>query len=110
MDFRGFDLNLLVSLQALLDERHVTRAAERLDISQPAMSAGLARLRALLGDQILVRGPQGLALTPRAAALAMQLRPVMVGIEKMIAPTDDFVPRRARAPSASSAPTSWNMP
>ena len=96
MDFRGFDLNLLVSLQVLLEERHVTRAAERLDISQPAMSAALARLRALLGDQLLVRGPQGLALTPRAEALAGQLRPVMGGIERMIAPTPGFVPASSR--------------
>ena len=96
MDFRGFDLNLLVSLQVLLEERHVTRAAERLDISQPAMSAALARLRALLGDQLLVRGPQGLALTPRAEALAGQLRPVMGGIERMVAPTPGFVPASSR--------------
>ncbi len=96
MDFRGFDLNLLVSLQALLDERHVTRAAERLDLSQPAMSAGLARLRALLGDQILVRGPHGLGLTPRAEALAVQLRPVMAGIEQMVAPAAGFVPATSR--------------
>ncbi len=96
MDFRGFDLNLLVSLQVLLEERHVTRAAERLDISQPAMSAALARLRALLGDQLLVRGPQGLALTPRAEALAGQLRPVMGGIERMVAPLPGFVPASSR--------------
>ena len=96
MDFRGFDLNLLVSLQVLLEERHVTRAAERLDISQPAMSAALARLRALLGDQLLVRGPQGLALTPRAEALSAQLRPVMGGIEQMVAPAPGFVPASSR--------------
>ncbi len=96
MDFRGFDLNLLVSLQVLLEERHVTRAAERLDISQPAMSAALARLRALLGDQLLVRGPQGLALTPRAEELAAQLRPVMGGIERMVAPAPGFVPASSR--------------
>ena len=96
MDFRGFDLNLLVSLQVLLEERHVTRAAERLDISQPAMSAALARLRALLGDQLLVRGPHGLALTPRAGALAGQLLPVMGGIERMVAPSPGFVPAGSR--------------
>ncbi len=91
MDFRGFDLNLLVSLQVLLEERHVTRAAERLDISQPAMSACLARLRASIGDQLLVRGPHGLAMTPRAEALLEQLRPVMAGIELMVAPSSGFV-------------------
>jgi len=46
MDYHGLDLNLLVSLQVLLTERHVTRSAEKLGITQPAMSASLARLRA----------------------------------------------------------------
>ena len=96
MDFRGFDLNLLVSLRALLEERHVTRAAERLDISQPAMSASLARLRALLNDQLLVRGPQGLGMTPRAEALLEQLNPVMTGIERMVVSTSGFVPMTSR--------------
>ncbi len=96
MDFRGFDLNLLVSLRTLLEERHVTRAAERLDVSQPAMSASLARLRALLGDQLLVRGPHGLSMTPRAEALLKQLHPVMAGIEHMVAPVPGFVPVTSR--------------
>jgi DNA-binding transcriptional LysR family regulator len=66
MNYRGLDLNQLVSLQVLLDERHVTRSAEQLGITQPAMSASLARLRTLFGDQLLVRSPQGLMRTPRA--------------------------------------------
>jgi DNA-binding transcriptional LysR family regulator len=50
MDLRGLDLNLLIPLRVLLTERHVARAAETLGITQPAMSASLARLRALFDD------------------------------------------------------------
>jgi DNA-binding transcriptional LysR family regulator len=52
MDFHGIDLNLLVAFDALMDERNVTRAAVRVGVSQPAMSAALARLRTLLGDTL----------------------------------------------------------
>jgi DNA-binding transcriptional LysR family regulator len=52
MDVRGLDLNLLIPLRVLLTERHVTRAAEKLRITQPAMSASLARLRNLFDDQL----------------------------------------------------------
>ena len=54
------DLNLLVALDALLMERSVTRAAARVGLRQSAMSHNLARLRALLGDELLVRGPDGM--------------------------------------------------
>jgi DNA-binding transcriptional LysR family regulator len=64
------DLNLLVSLDALLTERNVTRAAERLGLSQPALSASLARLRAHFDDPILSRHGNAYELTPLAARLA----------------------------------------
>lgn len=69
-NLRGIDLNLLVVLEALLTERHVTRAATRLAMSQPAVSHALARLRTLLGDPLLERAKGGLRPTPRALALA----------------------------------------
>src|SRR6478672_3869195 len=70
-DLRGVDLNLVVALDALLAERHVTRAAERLGLTQSAASHALARLRELLGDPLLVRGPRGaMQATPRAVELA----------------------------------------
>src|SRR5438876_513297 len=62
----GVDLNLLPPLAALLEERHVTRAAGRSGLSQPAMSRALARLRQVLDDQLLVRHGTGYVLTPRA--------------------------------------------
>jgi len=60
------NLNLLPPLVALLEERHVSRAAERLRLSQPAMSRALQQLRRSFGDELLVRGPDGYTLTPRA--------------------------------------------
>jgi len=69
MDIRGIDLNLLPPLEALLRLRSVTLAARELDMSQSALSAALARLRALLGDPLFVRTGRGMRPTPRAAQL-----------------------------------------
>lgn len=68
------DLSLLVALEALIDARNVTRAAERLGLTQSAMSHRLKRLRALLGDPILVPGRGGLVPTPRAEQIAVPVR------------------------------------
>ena len=70
LNLASVDLNLLPALEALLRRRHVTRAAEDVGLSQPAMSHVLARLREVLGDDLLVRGPSGLALTSRAEEIA----------------------------------------
>ena len=69
-----FDLNLLVALDALLSERNVTRAAERLFVTQPTMSGMLQRLREQFGDQLLVKQGRELELTPQARALAQPVR------------------------------------
>ena len=66
------DLNLLPRLVALLEERHVSRAAERARLSQPAMSRALQRLRRQFSDELLVRRPDGYALTPRAERIRMR--------------------------------------
>lgn len=95
-DLRGLDLNLLPVLDALLGERHVTRAAHRLGLSQPATSHALARLRALLGDPLLVRGPGGLVATPRALALAPQVREALEASARVLAGPVAFVPAEAR--------------
>ena len=60
------DLNLLAAFDALMQERNVTRAAVRMNVSQPAMSAALARLRTLFGDLLFQRSAAGLLPTPRA--------------------------------------------
>ncbi|MBV6822625.1 LysR substrate-binding domain-containing protein [Pseudomonas sp. PD9R] len=85
-DLRRIDLNLLVILDALLSEQHVTRAAERLHLSQPAVSHALARLRDLLGDQLLVRAGAGLAPTPRALELIAPLAEALAQVQSLLAP------------------------
>src|SRR6476646_5890964 len=78
MDLPSIDLNLLVSLHALLTERNVTRAGERVGLSQPAMSAALGKLRRHFGDELLTRDGPRFVLTPLATSLldqsAMALR------------------------------------
>jgi DNA-binding transcriptional LysR family regulator len=92
VDLRGVDLNLLVSLQILLSQRHVTRSAEKLGVTQPAMSAALARSRTLFRDKLLVRGPRGLVLTPRGEQILDQLNQVMQVTERLIALPEEFTP------------------
>src|SRR5438128_3154746 len=81
----GVDLNLLPPLAALLEEQHVTRAAERSGLSQPAMSRALGRLRVLLDDQLLVRDGSGYVLTPRAERIQRQLAGVVPQLETLFA-------------------------
>lgn len=73
-DLRRIDLNLLVVLDALLSERHVSRAAQRLAMSQPAVSHALGRLRELFGDPLLVRVKSRMQLTSLALELAPKLQ------------------------------------
>ena len=97
MDLHGIDLNLLVAFDALMKERSVTKAGIRIGRTQPAMSAALARLRSLLKDELLVRGPQGLQPTPRALDLAEPLSRALADIQRTL----DFT--QAFDPAASSA-------
>ena len=90
------DVNLLVALDLLAEERSVTRAAERAGVSQSAMSHTLRRLRELFDDPLLVRGRGGMVLTPRAEALAIPLRGGLLSIARAIAQPDPFDPRSAR--------------
>jgi DNA-binding transcriptional LysR family regulator len=93
---RRLDLNLLVVLQALLAERSVTRAAERLALSQPAVSHALARLRRSFGDRLLVRTPHGMKPTPRAKAMAEPLERALADLTRAVSSPGEFDPRRAR--------------
>lgn len=85
-DLGTLDLNLLVALQALLQEANVTRAAERLGVTQPAMSRTLGRLRALFDDPLFVRAPAGLMPTPRAEALREKLDATLADVAGLISP------------------------
>lgn len=92
MNIRDIDLNLLVFLDALLRERSVTRAARAMDISQPAMSNALRRLRKLLGDPVLVRTAGGMQPTARAEQLRRPVRNALAQMEAAIAPNRAFDP------------------
>ena len=89
------DLNLLVALDALLTDRSVTRAAARVGLRQSAMSHSLARLRALLGDELLTRGPEGMRPTPRALALVDPVRIALAQITALVSPDQTFDARTA---------------
>ncbi|TSD85167.1 LysR family transcriptional regulator [Mycobacterium sp. KBS0706] len=97
MDLHGIDLNLLVAFDALMAERSVTRAGARIGRTQPAMSAALARLRALLRDELFVRGPQGLQPTPRALDLAEPLSGALAQIQRTLDFTRTFDPASSAA-------------
>ncbi|AKF04231.1 LysR family transcriptional regulator [Sandaracinus amylolyticus] len=85
MNLRSVDLNLLVVLDALLEERHVTRAGKRLGLSQPAASNALERLRAMFGDPLLERTRDGLRPTPRAESLRPALRDALESTARLVA-------------------------
>ncbi|WP_166461820.1 LysR family transcriptional regulator [Paracoccus alkanivorans] len=84
VDLRRADLNLLVALDALLEEKNVTRAAQRLGMSQPAASRALGRLRALFADALLVDGPGGYILSARAEDIRPVLRRTLADIGEML--------------------------
>lgn len=88
------DLNLLPVLQVLLEECNVTRAAGRLNLTQPAISRSLARLRTLFNDPLFTRSPKGLTPTPRAVALSAILHNSLQDISQMIEP-EVFIPEAA---------------
>ncbi|MEO3679455.1 LysR family transcriptional regulator [Rheinheimera fenheensis] len=92
MNINKMDLNLLVYLDVLLREKNVTRAANQLNITQPAMSNGLKRLRDLLNDPILVRTSDGMVPTERARELAPVVRGVLLTLEETLQPNKDFEP------------------
>jgi DNA-binding transcriptional LysR family regulator len=83
-DLAKIDLNLLISLQVLTQEQSVSRAAERLHITQPAMSKTLSRLRQLFDDPLFTRSSHGMRPTPRAQELAGELGGVLAGIQHLV--------------------------
>lgn len=86
------DLNLLVSLDALIQERSVTKAAQRLGLSQPALSASLARLRIHFDDQLLARRGNTYELTPLASRLAEHVPTALDAVRKVFASEASFDP------------------
>lgn len=92
MNIYNFDLNLLRVLDALLRDRNVSRAAERLSLSQPAVSNALNRLRELLDDPLLVRVGRAMQPTPRALSLEAPIRDALQQIEHTLNAGDFFDP------------------
>lgn len=93
-DIRKLDLNLLRALDALLDERSVTRAADRLALTQPAVTGMLNRLRESFDDPLFVRAQRGIVPTARAEALARPIKQLLADVEGMLQP-DAFDPQTA---------------
>ena len=96
MNIYNFDLNLLRVLDALLRERNVSRAAQRLSLSQPAVSNALGRLRELLDDPLLVRVGRAMQPTPRALSLEAPIRDALQQIEHTLKAGDFFEPATSR--------------
>jgi len=86
VDLSSVDLNLLKLFEALVRERSVTQAGLRLGLSQPAASRALGRLRAMLGDRLLVRGKLGLELTPRGETLAGPVARLLEDARRIVSP------------------------
>ena len=95
-DLRRFDLNLLLTFRALLQERSVTRAAERLFLGQPAVSGALKRLRKTFGDELFVRTPHGIEPTPRALELAREIEPFLQSLHRTVTQPPAFDPAHAQ--------------
>jgi DNA-binding transcriptional LysR family regulator len=104
INLSAIDFNLLKVLDALVSERNVTRAGKRLGRSQPAVSNALQRLRQLLGDDLLVRGPSGFVLTPRAEAIRAPLREAIALMESCLAEEPQFNPAKASGVFRLSTP------
>ena len=92
MQLNRFDLNLLIALDALLHEKNVTRAAERVFVSQPAMSAALQKLREFFDDQLLVRIGRDMQLTPRGLSLVGPVREALLQVQATLGTQPTFDP------------------
>ena len=92
MNLQRVDLNLLVNLDVLLREKNVTRAAEQLGITQPAMSNILRRLRKLFNDPLLVRSSEGMTPTERALELQPRVREILSELSQLLEPRTEFRP------------------
>lgn len=95
MDVRNLDLNLIPVLDALLRHRSATQAARELDMSQPALSTALGRLRHALGDELFVRTGRGLRPTERAASLAEPVSEILERVRDRILSAPSFDPAKS---------------
>lgn len=96
MNIEALDLNLLLAFDALYEERHVSRAARRIGLSQPALSNALARLRTALADPLFERTGRGIRPTPRAERLAPGVRAGLTQFRLALAPAARFDPTSSK--------------
>lgn len=96
-DLRRLDLNLLIVFETLMHERSVTRAAEKLFLGQPAISAALSRLRTLFDDPLFVRTGRSMEPTPRAQEIFALLSPALDSISTAVSRAADFDPATSKA-------------
>src|SRR6266851_3130135 len=101
MNWGAFDLNLLIVFDAVMQERNVTRAGQKIGLSQPAMSHALNRLRYMLKDQLFIRTPEGMVPTARAEQLAGPLRRAANGSRIGARTPRGIVGRKSEASSAA---------
>jgi DNA-binding transcriptional LysR family regulator len=104
IDLSRTDLNLLVLFQVVLEERHVGRAAERLNLTPSAVSHGLGRLRQLLNDPLFLRTPKGVVPTARATDLAGPIADVLARVRSVISTAEPFDPARSTRRFTIGAP------
>ena len=112
MNLAGMDLNLLIVFDAVMRERNVTRAADLVGLSQPAVSNALSRLRHHLKDELFIRSPEGMKATPRALELAEPVRTALHNLEVVLAPPefDPLTSRRSFKVAAMDYATSVIFP
>lgn len=104
IDLSRIDLNLFVLFEAVLQERHVGRAAERLALSPSAVSHGLGRLRRLLNDPVFIRTPRGVSPTERALELAGRIEDLLARVREIIAAATPFDPASSTRTFSIGAP------
>lgn len=104
IDLSRADLNLLVLFEVVLDERHVGRAAERLNLTPSAVSHGLGRLRRLLNDPLFLRRPKGVVPTARAIELAAPIADILARARSVISTAEPFDPAKSARRFTIGAP------
>lgn len=103
-DLSRTDLNLFVLFETVLEEEHVGRAAERLNLSPSAVSHGLGRLRRMLGDPLFLRTPKGVSATDRALELAGPIAEILARVRSVMASRAPFDPAQSRRRFTIGAP------
>lgn len=104
IDLSRIDLNLLVLFETVMEERHVGRSGQRLNLSPSAISHGLGRLRTLLGDPLFLKTPKGVVPTDRADELAAPIADILVRIRNVVATAEPFNPARSARQFMIGAP------